>query len=387
MNTSSWKRIIIYIVALILIIAVPGEALSQAGGDDEPRPEIPVSGDPAQYPDVESGEGEGNPPELILAQAPNTMNYQGYLTDTSGAAYNGNVDIIARLYNSLAAGTLVWGPETINAVPVDHGLFEVILGAIVPLYPDMFDEALFLELTVNGTIMPRQPLRASAYSLGLVPGVEVDGTPANSDYGLYVYNRSTAPNSRGIYASGFDHGLYAVETGTGDTAIYSPDFIHGRGFRSNDDSYLWIAGAAGSPWDDPANSQLIIDAQSSGTMKINARSAAGTFYFYLPISAPSVLFGQNVTIEQMTLYYSVSNAASYITEVSLEKGTGANASTALFLDTTDLNSVTATSVNFTPSSGILDMNSGWLMARFVLTFASTSHGIYIGGIRLRLGHR
>jgi hypothetical protein len=276
----------------------------------------------------------------------------------------------------------------LNNVPVANGLFNIVIGATVVLYPDMFDEALFLELTINGTVMPRQPLHASAYAFGLVPGAEVDGTPGNSSNVLTVYNRSTDSNSRGIDARGWQYGIYAAETGSGDTGIYSPDYIHGGGFRSAADSYLFVPGISGISWDDPAASQLKLDPQSTGTMLIYSRApGTGTRYFYLPITIPAVLFGQSVTVEEITLYYRVSNATSYIEELSLEKGTGANLKSTLYTTNNDLTSTTATSVTFSGINALLDTNSGWLLVRFVLIFDDNLDSIEIGGVRLRLGHQ
>jgi hypothetical protein len=384
-----WKRRIgFFLLALVMLIAIPAGVIAQTGDDDEPRPGDPLAGDPAQYaePVNSDDESEQLAPDLVLAQAPNTMNYQGYLTNTSGMAFNGNVDIVADLYNDVAAGSRIWGPETHNDVPVANGLFELVLGAIVPLYPDMFDEALFLALNINGTVMPRQPLRTSAYAFGLVPGAEAKGVPGNSTYALTVANTSNTAGSRGLYAQGYDYGLYVAETGTGDTAIYSPDFIHSRGFRSNEDSYVFAAGAGGAPWDDPANSALVIDAQSTGTMHIRSRSVAGTRYFYLPVEIPAVLLGQNVTVEQLVVYYRVTDPSSFIDEVSLVKGTGANTSADLLVDGTNLTSTAAATRTYTPANATLDSSSGWLMVRFVLSFDGATDYIDIGGVRLRLGH-
>jgi hypothetical protein len=385
MKPQNWRKAGLYLFVIALAIAVPVSVLAQLP-DDEPRPGAPIAGDPAQYPEADNSAEEITSPDLILAEAPRTMNYQGFLTDTAGLAYNGTVNIIANLYNDPAVGVLVWGPEASNDVLVVNGLFELVLGATLPLESTMFDEALFLELSVNGVLMPRQPLRASAYAFGLVPGAEADGTPGTSGYALTAINRSTDLNSRGFFAQGYQYALYAAETGSGDTAIYSPDFIHGRGFRSNDDSFVFAAGAGGAPWDDPANSALIVDAQSSGTMRINSRTAAGTRYFYLPVEIPAVLLGANVTVEQLTVYYRVSDPSSYIDEVSLIKGTGANLSTDLLVDGTDLISTVATMRSYTPTGATLDSNSGWLMVRFVLNFDGTTDAIEIGGVRLRLGH-
>jgi hypothetical protein len=62
----------------------------------------------------------------------------------------------------------MWGPETHNDVQVSKGLFHVVLGESVTLHPDSFGEALFPDVTVNGTVMPeRQPVRTVAYAFGL----------------------------------------------------------------------------------------------------------------------------------------------------------------------------------------------------------------------------
>ncbi|MBW7881771.1 MAG: hypothetical protein H3C34_03890 [Caldilineaceae bacterium] len=394
MDSNRWRRLLTTALVAVLVVSFTGSASAQLPDDDEPHPGVPVEGDPAQYAAPVDAGSEGAVDaagvDLILAQPPYTMNYQGYLTNSSGVPFNGSVNFEASFFDAPSGGTREWGPETHNNVPVANGLFHLVLGASVPLLPNDFDEALFLELKVGSTTLPRQPLRATAYAFSLVPGAEIEGEPAGTDYALMVTNTHTGTNSSGIYARGNQYGLYAEEVGgAGDTGIYSPDFVHARGIRSNDDSYLFVGGGAGVPWDDQAESALVVDVQSSGTVHLRSRAASTSpRYFYIPINTPAVLYGQAVTVEQLTIYYRVSNASSYIDEISLVQGNGANNSTDLLLNQTNLSSTTDTSVSYTPSDGQLSATDGPLMVRFVLRFNNnTSDRIEIGGVRLRLGHR
>ena len=274
MKRIQWQKIGFALLALALVSGITAGVIAQTGDGDEPRPSVPISGDPGQYDVPAEGDAvdaaELDGAGLVLAQAPYTMNYQGYLTNIAGAPFNGTVNIVASLFDAATVGVREWGPEAHNGVAVSNGLFQLVLGDTVALLPNDFDEALFLELTVGGTVMPRQPLRASAYAFGLVPGAEVAGVPSGSSYALTVQNTDTTATSRGLYATGTQYGLYASETGTGDVGIYTPDYIQAMGYRSNADSYLFVPGIAGKPWDNPANSALVIDAQSTGTMLIRS---------------------------------------------------------------------------------------------------------------------
>jgi hypothetical protein len=128
-------------------------------------------------------------------------------------------------------------------------------------------------------------------------------------------------------------------------------------------------------------------AQPTGSMRLNSRiNSPGTLWFFLPVEIPAVLLGQNVTVEQLTVYYQMDDPSAYIAQVSLVKGTGANQSTNLLLDNTDLTSTSATSHSYTPANATLDSSSGWLMVHFVLYFDGIADPIDIGGVRLRLGH-
>ena len=125
------------------------------------------------------------------AQVPSTINYQGYLTNSSGVALDGSYTLTFELFDAATAGASMWGPETHTSVPVARGIFHVALGSIVALQPNDFDKALFLNVKVNGESMtPRQPLQTVPYAFGLVPGAEI-GPPIFALMKSGIGHRST----------------------------------------------------------------------------------------------------------------------------------------------------------------------------------------------------
>ena len=111
-------------------------------------------------------------PFLLLSFAtpaapPQTLNYQGYLTSSSGTAVNAGVSITFRLYTSASGGAPVWS-ET-QSVTVSNGNFSVVLGNAAPFGLD-FSSPYFLGVQVGADpeMTPRQPLTASPYSLRAV---------------------------------------------------------------------------------------------------------------------------------------------------------------------------------------------------------------------------
>jgi hypothetical protein len=67
--------------------------------------------------------------------------------------------------------------------------------------------------------------------------------------------------------------------------------------------------------------------------------------------------------------------------------TGASSGDTLILNDTNRTSTSATSYSLTPTGNYtLTSASGPLNAQLGLYFSSTAHSIYVGAIRLRLGH-
>lgn len=124
----------------------------------------------------------------LIAQIPQTINYQGKLTDPDGVAIDTPVDITFAIYDVPTGGTALW-TENHTSVPVNHGLFDVILGETTSL--DLpFDQPYYIELTVDGEVLsPRTALNTVAYSFhsemsdstGAVHWDDVSGAPTSFD--------------------------------------------------------------------------------------------------------------------------------------------------------------------------------------------------------------
>lgn len=327
-----------------------------------------------------------NPLLVLGEQPPSKINYQGYLTDNDGTRLNGTYNLMFQLYDAVTAGSVEWGPENHYNVPVINGIFQVTLGSTIVLYPNDFDEALFLNVHVNGESMsPRQPLSATAYAFGLVPGAEVQGDPAASNYALRVNNTGTATYDRGLYVSGEEYAIYAEEVGAlSDVAIYSPDFIRARGYRSGADSYIWVPGTATIFSPTPG---CALYPQWHGSVKLEC-SSTGPLYLHIPITIPGMLFGQQVWVKEIRVYYDLDNVGSYISSTYLRKTTGAGISDILISNSTNRTSTTPASYSLTPvEDTALNASSGPLnVALEIYHDGGTNHDVNIGMVRVRLGH-
>ena len=109
------------------------------------------------------------------AQIPQKLNYQGFLTNAAGTPVDAPAGVPMTFALFAASGPALYTePQT---VPVNKGLFNVVIGSVLPLPLTLaFDVPYFLEVTVNGEILaPRQPLASSAYALrsGCIPGDRV----------------------------------------------------------------------------------------------------------------------------------------------------------------------------------------------------------------------
>ncbi len=101
----------------------------------------------------------------VMGQIPQTMNYQGVLTDNSGVLVpDGDYSIEFNLYNISVAGSALW-TET-QTVTITDGIFNVNLGTVNPLSLP-FDEGYWLGIIIDGgsELLPRIELTSSAYSL------------------------------------------------------------------------------------------------------------------------------------------------------------------------------------------------------------------------------
>ncbi len=124
-------------------------------------------------------------------------------------------------------------------------------------------------------------------------------------------------------------------------------------------------------------------------------SSTGTKWIQFGVVLPSVLYGQPVKVEEVTIFYRTSNPDSYIdrTIVYRQKATGQPdfydypAYYILVDDDTNRNEMVYTNYSVTPTAyNTLSANEGFISVRLGLSFSNAGHTITIGGVRLRLGH-
>jgi hypothetical protein len=102
---------------------------------------------------------------LLHGQIPETMSYQGVLTDAGGnPVSDGNATLIFRLYDVASGGTALW--QETQEVAVSGGIFNAILGSSTPLNLP-FDKPYWLGISIGQgkELTPRVALSASPYSL------------------------------------------------------------------------------------------------------------------------------------------------------------------------------------------------------------------------------
>jgi hypothetical protein len=123
--------------------------------------------------------------ELVRA-APNLLNYQGYLTDMMGMPTNDTMDIRFRIYDDETGGSILWDEWQLD-VPIENGVFSVLLGSTTPVPDSVFLGCMncWLEIRANGqNLTPRTRITATAYAYS---AKHADHS-IFSDSALYAYN-------------------------------------------------------------------------------------------------------------------------------------------------------------------------------------------------------
>lgn len=119
---------------------------------------------------------------ISIAQVPQIINLQGYLTDASNNPLNGVHSIEFKIYDNVTGGTAIWS-ET-QSVTVTEGVFSVLLGTITPIsYTSVFDgDVKYLSIKVGSDpeMTPRKKLVSVGYSFRAYNADKVDGKDASS---------------------------------------------------------------------------------------------------------------------------------------------------------------------------------------------------------------
>jgi len=128
------------------------------------------------------------------AAVPNTINYQGYLTDADGNPINGTTNILFMIYDADSEGTTLW-TEIHTGVLVAEGIFNVILGTSTALPSGFWDYPVYLGITVGGDteMTPRQELSSVAYAIrAAVAETAITVSPSAIDSSMLADNAITS---------------------------------------------------------------------------------------------------------------------------------------------------------------------------------------------------
>jgi hypothetical protein len=140
------------------------------------------------------GQTQGQGGSAVTAVVSVLLQYQGRLTDpaTGQAVPDGTYTMTFRLYTVAEGGAALWTEA--KDVAVLGGLFSTALGDTTALSHSLFNgQALWLGVKVgsDAEAVPRQPVLAGAYALGLVPGATI--VSSSSSALLTVTNSGAGP--------------------------------------------------------------------------------------------------------------------------------------------------------------------------------------------------
>jgi hypothetical protein len=162
----------------------------------------------------------------VFGQIPNTMSYQGVLSDTGGNPLpDGDYDIIFRIYDQEGGGTPIW--QELQSVTTGNGIFDIILGSKNALNIP-FDRQYYLGLTIGDAaeLAPRIALTSAPYSL--TAGTVAAGGAVHSLNQLTDDVILTAEGGAAISTRG-DTIVIAVTNGSNGGGIASLDQAYNAG--------------------------------------------------------------------------------------------------------------------------------------------------------------
>ncbi|MCX7976048.1 MAG: hypothetical protein N2646_03145 [Bellilinea sp.] len=377
------------IVIAIGLLFTSGTQLGQAQQDNPPPEEVFEEGDIS-----------------IQAAVQGYIPVQGRVTDAAGNPLTGTHQIAVRIYEVPTGGS----PRcsTSESINLTNGLFT--LNLLCPSSVFLGNE-LYAGVSVDSDpeMTPRLTVYPVPFAMSLKPGAVITNSTADqkglevkSDVGggaagaaLWVENRSTA-NGIGewVKARGTDSALVIENTGSGpllkafggDGGEDEIRIANNGTLMNKADSYIFVPGIEAKS----TSGDAIINYYGDGSISIQY-TGTGSKGLVFGIPLPAVLYGQPVKVEEVTIYYDVSNSATSITRTQVIKQLtsgivgGGPAFDYLADNTTARNSTSYTSYSLSVDQW-LSSETGFLTVALVINYTNTAHFLDFGGVRVRLGH-
>ena len=135
---------------------------------------------------------------LAQSQAPQRVNYQGYLVDAGGQPVNTTLAMTFNLYKVASGGSALW-TETQPAVAVAKGVYSVALGTVTPIGLP-FDAPYYLGVMVgtDAEMTPRQPLGSAPYARR---ALQTDGLAPSAVTAGAIQNGTITPDRFGNFCT------------------------------------------------------------------------------------------------------------------------------------------------------------------------------------------
>jgi len=356
---------------------------------------------------------QGPTDDVTLPPAVGTeFTYQGRLTD-AGTPVNGTCDFRFALWDASTGGTLVAPEREEINVAVTDGLFTVD----VDFGGGAFDGAArWLAVAVrcppeNSSYVdlnPRQAVTAAPYAHSLRPGAVVHNE-SGAGHSLELLSSGAHGSGAALWAESENAGgiaIWAVSESTDATLVVanagSGPLVKGFGgdggedeFRVENDgtikskanSYVFVPGTAFVR--DKEFDPTRWNCTTNGGVQIwSGESGSHNRLIHIPITLPSVLYGQEVEVEGITIYFKCEDGSdNYITGTELRKQTDADSSVDLWVWDHDYTSETASSYGMLlTENNTLSSGQGILDLSLLLHFENDTEFVQIGGVRLLLRH-
>jgi len=327
---------------------------------------------------------------------------QGQLTDAGGNPVpDGVYEITFRLYDAEVDGNLLCVDTVFPTVT--GGLFTALFSNCTA--DDINGQGLWLEIQVEGDnpMMPRRQIAPVPYAWSLRPGAVIEGdvpddsvlqatnlSQSNGSKGVYGLAGGLAATNYGVYGaslSAFGYGGYFV----GATAMGNGVALKAAGsgiIQSTASSYLWISGNSLQKANSDDTTRWEYD--DYGGYRVYGGADWGSLKrVVLPVTIPGQLYGQNITVTGLDLYYTELGEFTGINAVIVRRQDGVGTGNLILYDDTIPNcSIPAQCVehwDLTQNNELSDQRG---VLHIVLRFAygSDSDYIQIGGVRLTLEH-
>jgi hypothetical protein len=343
-----WILVSVLALGLLLALAV---GLTQAQGPEPPEGEVNRASE------VEEA-----------AAVSGYIPIQGRLTDDGGNPLDGDYSMTFRLYDVLSGGTALC--EDSNTVSVDNGLFSTYMKGT--------------GCSIDGAWSLRPGAVISDTRSGRVLYVQNYG----SGQGLLGYSK----NHDGVYgwSSASDHAGVSGENTGGGIGVYGwsnggPAIKAAGRIESTANSYVWISGNNLRKKNSTDTTQFECDIY--GGVKVTRGADTGTKDVMLPVTLPGQLYGQDVTLTGIDVYFESETDFDGIGVTAIRRQSGAGSGDLIRWDGTDRVCESACSYHLDlTNNNVLDDEHGVVYIAFQLFFSGSSTYVQVGGVRLTLEH-